>query len=144
MADTHGGDYAFLNVTNHGATCALRGFPTVRIYDGSGALVAGPAPHRAGSIPHKLVLGPGDGAQFEVYDVYDGSPSCAADYGSGRHLQSYLPGRHTAITTDPWGYGPCQLSVTALHAPTSQQPTTLNRAGGSTDAATSTISGGAR
>ncbi len=120
---TPGGDYAFLNVTNNGAPCTLSGFATVRIYDGSGALIAGPAPHRAGSNPQKLTLQRGGGAQFEVYDVDDGTPACAGDYRSGRYLQTYLPGQSTAITTPTWGYSPCQLSVTALHAPTSQQPT---------------------
>lgn len=119
---TAGGDSVFLNVTNHGAPCALSGFPTVRIYDGSGALLAGPAPHRANSTPQEMILQSGGGAQFEVYDVNDGSPGCAGDYRSGRYLQTYLPGQNTAITTQFWGYSPCQLSVTALHAPTSQQP----------------------
>ena len=123
MTDTHGGDYAFLNVTNHGGTCSLSGFPAVSIYDGPNTLVAGPAPHRPGSHPQKLVLQQGDGAQFEVYDVYDGSPACAANYQSQRYLQVYLPGQNTAMAINPWGYGSCQLSVTALHAPTSQQPT---------------------
>lgn len=123
MTGTAGGDYAFLNVTNHGGPCSLSGFPTVRIYAGSGALVAGPAPHRASSTPQRLILQHGGGAQFEVYDVDDGSRGCAGDYRSGRYLQTYLPVQNTAITTQFWGYSPCQLSVTALHAPTSQQPT---------------------
>lgn len=120
MVGTHGGDYTFLNVTNHGVTCSLSGFPSVRIYDATGRLIGGPAPHRAGSAPTTVVLSRGGQAQFEIYDVYSAPAACQG--AATNTLRAVLPGQGTALVID-YGYSACQLSVTALHRPSAQTPT---------------------
>ena len=121
MVGTQGGDYTFFNVTNTGPTCSLRGYPSVRIFDAAGALVGGPAPHRAGSTPGTLVLKHGEQAQFEIYDVYSAPPACQG--AQDNTLRTYLPGQSSAQIITYYGYSACELSVTALHLPTPQTPT---------------------
>ena len=101
MVGTNGGDYTFFNVTNTGPTCSLRGYPTVRIYDSAGALVGGPAPHRAGSAPVTIVLKRDEQAQFEIYDVHSPVLPCGA--GHDNTLQTYLPGQSIAQIVSPYG-----------------------------------------
>ena len=115
MVGTAGGDYTILYLTNTGPSCTLEGYPTIAIFDGSGAKIGGPAAHRTSPAPHLVTLGSGGRAEVEVYDWNDSAPNCTANYGVGRTLQFTPPGQHTAITID-YGYSACQLSVTSIYS----------------------------
>ena len=114
MVGTAGGDYTILYLTNTGPSCTLDGYPSIAIFDGSGAKIGGPAAPRTSPAPQRVTLATGGRAEVDLYDWNDSAPNCTANPDAGRTLQFTPPGQHTAIAIG-YGYSACQLSVTSIH-----------------------------